>query len=189
MQVNFNPSINQIKPNFKAKFINDKETIFALETMAQEDPISTLALYLNMLDNENGPNLAMEVVDDRCMGPYDRRCKDPVWIYKLYNPKVQKDMRYIKAIAHRKNPEDILIDYNNTIKGPLADYYYQKAKEMLKLSTSKSKEYNSMSNAINILASQKERLKRMLSDVETKLATTKASLNEQVDKQVVKKIL
>ena len=43
MQVNLNPYVNQSKPNFKAKFINNKETKIALETMAQEDPFRYLS--------------------------------------------------------------------------------------------------------------------------------------------------
>ena len=186
MQVNLNPYVNQSKPNFKAKFINNKETKIALETMAQEDPVATLALFLNMKDNEKGPNLALISYDDRYYGPYDS--DKPVWRFKLYDPKIQEDWRYIKNVGYGR-PETVLREYNQTTYGPSASYYYEEAKKILEFLVNDTEKYKLKSRAIERLASKKEKLKTMLSGVETKLAAAKESLNNHVAKDVVKKIL
>lgn len=54
MQVNFNPSVNQSKPSFKAKFSNDVQTIGILKKLAKKKPIETI-LAIDLL-KEAGTN-------------------------------------------------------------------------------------------------------------------------------------
>ena len=50
MQVNLNTNINQSRPNFKAKFSNDRQTVGILKKIAKKNPIETI-LSIDLLKN------------------------------------------------------------------------------------------------------------------------------------------
>lgn len=54
MRVNFNPSVNQVTPSFKAKFANDVQTVGILKKLAKKQPIETI-LSIDLL-KEAGTN-------------------------------------------------------------------------------------------------------------------------------------
>ena len=199
MQVNLNPSVNHARPQFKAKFINNKETKECLEALAQKDPIATLALYLTMKDNKDGPDLALSRYETVDYNEY-RVLSSPYYFYELYDPEINKgvDKRYIKTVAGSAHPKQILEKYISKIANiggrwewqqRNANYYLEEAKKMLESSVNDTEKYKLKSKAIERLASRKEKLQIMLSGVETKLASAKESLSGHVAKQVVKKIL
>ena len=199
MQVNLNPSVNHARPQFKAKFINNKETKECLEALAQKDPIATLALYLTMKDNKDGPDLALSRYKTEDYNEY-RVLSSTYYYYNLYDPEINKrvDERYIKTVACGASPKRILEKYISKIgniwgkwEWPRkdADYYLEEARKMLESSVNDTEKYKLKSKAIERLASRKEKLQSMLSGVETKLASAKESLSGHLAKQVVKKIL
>ena len=50
MHVNLNTNINQSRPNFKAKFSNDRQTVGILKKLAKKKPIETI-LSIDLLKN------------------------------------------------------------------------------------------------------------------------------------------
>ena len=136
MQVNFNPSVNQARPQFKASFAKDKTTQTILKRWIEIDPEATLAMKLALEDSISSQKVKVKDGFELTMGWYKERvyelktCDGKCYNYASRIPENWRE--FLNDIC--KNRENILI----FAPRHSPEYYSQKAKEILETTIDKA---------------------------------------------------
>ena len=178
MQVKFNPNVNQIRPNFKAKFSDDIHTKIIIETFSRKDfgPQEILAAHLALKDIDTEDKIKLYYENDL----YDEKT---LFAESSNGKKITLDgsMDLVCAISDKK-----LIDKapNNEIVT-----YYIRANEILKKDTeSELISINSLKKEVEILTKKLKGLQNILSVAERNLKTKQVNIIKEEIFSLAKKV-
>ena len=147
MKVNLNSSVGQTRPNFKARFANDRDTQNVLKKMIDTDPVTTLAIKLAL---EDSPDKSLVKAEESFISYalFERRPTFEFWRTPRNNKycKLKCSQRYFNSLlleicwnrSDYGNPSTFRekVDTRIFLDTPCRDiaeydYYIKKAKEMI----------------------------------------------------------
>lgn len=180
MQVNLNSSVGQTRPNFKARFANDRDTQNVLKKMIDTDPVTTLAIKLAL---EDSPDKSLVKAEESFI-PYaffERRPTFEFWRAPRNNKycKLKCSQRYFDTLLREicwnssqyGNPSTFRekVDTRIFLDAPCHDiakddYYMKKAKEMIQ----NNKDINLVTKK-KLLVEQISSLREKVKTIDTKI--------------------
>ena len=169
MQVNFNPSVNQVRPNFKASFANDSKTKAALEHFIIHDKKNILSIQYMLEDIKTDDKISLRDKEIRIDGytyyAYFAKNLTNGKEFILHDGDVYRNGRPLNVLAR--------IVKNGELLGKKPEWnedYYERAVNLIKEQSSKKQV------AVDKLKRQIKSLKTRLEKSEMKLISAESDL-------------